>query len=377
MLEAAACVAAVLLALAPVDARTVEAWFSTGLYPWVQSAVTPASNILPFAALDALVLCTAGVLVLVVFAALRTARRTRRAGPVLRAAWQLTAAAAVAYIAFLLIWGLNYRRVPMMQRLAVADGPPASEAVTGLGLRAASELNRLYPLARSSGAATPPSENERLRDAFARVQRVLTDAPAAVPGRLKHSLLGPYFRWASVDGMINPFGLEVLANPDLLPFEEPFVAAHEWAHLAGFADESEASYVGWLTCLRADPASQYSGWMALYWQVSGDVDSADRLRLQEALQPGPRRDLEAAIMRVRRGQQPWLRDIGWRLYDRYLKANRVREGVRSYGAVVTLILLARVDESGNPVRRDAPETDAAPGGSSRAPSRNADRDSPG
>ena len=54
--------------------------------------------------------------------------------------------------------------------------------------------------------------------------------------------------------MINPFGLEVLVNPDLLPFERPFVAAHEWAHLAGYADESEASFVGWLTCMRADAA---------------------------------------------------------------------------------------------------------------------------
>src|SRR5690606_39996891 len=56
----------------------------------------------------------------------------------------------------------------------------------------------------------------------------LADAPPAVPGRLKRSLLGFYFRWASIDGMVNPFGLEVLRNPDLLPFERPFVAAHEW-----------------------------------------------------------------------------------------------------------------------------------------------------
>ena len=47
--------------------------------------------------------------------------------------------------------------------------------------------------------------------------------------------------------MVDPFALEVMANPDLLPVERPFVAAHEWAHLAGYADESEANFVGWLT----------------------------------------------------------------------------------------------------------------------------------
>ncbi|MGH9255436.1 MAG: DUF3810 family protein, partial [Vicinamibacterales bacterium] len=193
------------------------------------------------------------------------------------------------------------------------------------------------------------------------VQRTLSDARPSEPGRLKRSLLGPYFRWTSVDGMINPFGLEVLVNPDLLPFERPFVAAHEWAHLAGYADESEASFVGWLTCLHADTPAQYSGWLALFWQVSGEVNPSERARITGALAAGPRGDIEASVARIRRGEWPWLRDAGWRLYDRYLKANRVEEGVRSYGAVVTLILRARFDDGWIPVRRGASERDRPPG----------------
>jgi hypothetical protein len=167
-------------------------------------------------------------------------------------------------------------------------------------------------------------------------------------------MLGPYFRWTSVDGMINPFGLEVLINPDLLPFERPFVAAHEWAHLAGYADESEASFVGWLTCLRADAAAQYSGWLALYWQVNGEVNQAERAAIGNTLAAGPRADMAAVVERIRRSEQPWLRDAGWRVYDQYLKANRVEEGIRSYGTVLTLILRARFDEGWTPVRRDPP-----------------------
>ena len=44
--------------------------------------------------------------------------------------------------------------------------------------------------------------------------------------------------------MLNPFGLETIVLPDLLPYERPFVVAHEWAHLAGHADEAEASAIG-------------------------------------------------------------------------------------------------------------------------------------
>src|SRR5262249_60078411 len=132
-----------------------------------------------------------------------------------------------------------------------------------------------------------------LRKAFEDVQRALSDAPDAEPGRLKHSLLGPYFRWTGVDGMVNPFGLEVIANPDLLPYERPFVAAHEWAHLAGYADESEANFVGWLTCLRAREPEQYSGWLFLYWEIRGELPSADYRQLADRVSPGVRADLEA------------------------------------------------------------------------------------
>ena len=165
-----------------------------------------------------------------------------------------------------------------------------------------------------------------------------------MPGRLKSSLFGPYFRWTSVDGMINPFGLEVLANPDLLPFEKPSVAAHEWAHLAGYADESEASFVGFLTCIRAATPAAYSGWLFLYWEVNSEVGAGDRRQLASGLEEGPRRDVAAVAERVRRGQVPVVRDAGWRVYDEYLKANRVEEGVRNYGLVLTLLTRARFEE---------------------------------
>jgi hypothetical protein len=233
----------------------------------------------------------------------------------------------------------------------VEPGAPQSQAVADLGVEAATQLNALYADAHRAGWGVPPWEDEAFRAAFASAQRTLSDAPPVAPGRLKRTLFGPYFRWTSVDGMINPFGLEVLANPDLLPFERPFVAAHEWSHLAGYADEAEASFVGWLACMRADVPARYSGWLFLYWQVNGEVDDDGRARLANTLGAGPRRDVGAIVERLRRGQLPWLRTAGWRVYDQYLKANRVEEGVRSYGAVVTLILRARFEPGWMPVRR--------------------------
>ena len=93
-----------------------------------------------------------------------------------------------------------------------------------LGLRAVAALNRLYAEAHRTGWSRREEQDAAFANAFRAAQRSLVDTPPATPGRLKPTLLGLWFRWTSIDGMVNPFGLDVLANPDLLPYERPFVA---------------------------------------------------------------------------------------------------------------------------------------------------------
>jgi len=352
--ELIAVLIAAVLALAPLPAHWIESWYSTRFYPHLERLVTPTSNALPFAILDVLLIAVVLATVLPLAFAIRHAWQTRTFGRLARVVGHLVGAAAAIYILFLLVWGFNYRRVRMLDRLLVERAAPAPEQVVELGLTAVGQMNSLYPAAQQQQAPAVPEWRDRsLQSAFAQVQHALSDAPEAEPGRLKGSLLGPYFRWTDVDGMVNPFGLEVIANPDLLPFERPFVAAHEWGHLAGYADEAEANFVGWLTCIRASPAAQYSGWFYLYWQISGEVNGQERARLNAALADGPRRDINAVIARLRGGEIPALQQASWKVYDKYLKANRVDAGIRSYGEVVTLLLRARFGPGWTPVRRGA------------------------
>jgi hypothetical protein len=343
-----AIVLALVAGFAPINARFVERWYSTGLYPIIQRGLTPVSNLVPFALLDILVVGGVCLVIVVLVRSVRLARRKKKWTLLLITLARLVTSAAVIYLVFLLLWGLNYRRISMTDRL-VLDRDASPEAILDLGRVAVRQLNTMHAAAHSEGWRTSPWREHRMRDAYHAVLSDLSDARTTVPGRLKASLFGPYFRWSSVDGMINPFGLEVLANPDLLPFEKPFVAAHEWAHLAGYADESEASFVGFLSCIRASTPAAYSGWLFLYWEVSSEVGAGDRRQLAAGLEEGPRADVEAVAERVRRGQVRAVRDAGWRVYDEYLKANRVEEGVRNYGLVLTLLARARFEDGWTPV----------------------------
>lgn len=344
-----ACAAAVM----PIDGMAIERGYSTSIYPKIQAILTPVSNLVPFALFDVLTVAAVVVLILAVTVAAVRARAERRLRPLGAVLASIATSAAIVYLIFLAVWGLNYRRVPMEERLALARGAPSTEQVVTLGLDAIRRMNGLYREAHRTGWEPDPRHDRALLDAYTFVQQKLGDASVAVPGRLKSSIYGAYFRWTTVDGMVDPFALEVLANPDLLPFERTFVAAHEWAHLAGFADEAEANFVAWLTCIRAGPAAQYSGWLSLYWQIGSEVGPDDRRRLWEAVAEGPRRDVQAINDRLQRGQLPFLQKASWRVYDRYLRANRVEEGIRSYGKVITLIFRARFEDGWVPVRRPA------------------------
>jgi hypothetical protein len=52
-----------------------------------------------------------------------------------------------------------------------------------------------------------------------------------------------------------------------------------------------------------------------------------------------------------RNVSPRISAAGWRVYDSYLKANRVEAGAASYAEVVRLVLGVRFDADWRPVRR--------------------------
>ena len=333
-------------ALLPTPPTAVERLYSQGLYAFMQPWVTGATNQLPLALLDVLIVAVgAGWL----FATVRDIRRRRGwITAAVRGAARTVVLASALYLAFLALWGLNYRRVPLADKVrfdAAAISPAGARA---LAATAVDRVNALYESAHRGDAGAESAVDGRLAAALADVQRDLGARRSARPGVPKRTLLDIYFRRAAVDGMTDPYFLETLVAHDLLPFEQPIVVAHEWAHLAGYADESEANFVGWLTCVRAGNAPAYSGWLFLYGEIIFTLGAADRGSLPE-LAPGPRADRRAIVDRFRRNVNPRLSTAGWIVYDRYLKANRVEAGAASYAEVVRLVLGTKFENGWTPV----------------------------
>ncbi len=329
---------AVVAAVVPTPSDVVERWYSNGVYPGLQRTLTTMSNAVPLALLDGLIVVVVGVTGWGLVRGISRARSGRRKAEILFATLNVGALAAALYLTFLATWGLNYRRVPLTAKLDFSPARVSSDRVRALAVESTDRLNALFALSHASGASPPYSADSALADAFKIAAPEFGVSGIAALPRPKRSILDGYFRRAGVAGMTDPYFLETLIASDLLPFERPFVVAHEWSHAAGLADEGEANFAGWLACLGGTPAHQYSAWLFAYSELVQSLDEGDQRRLAAQLDAGPRDDLRAIRDRLLANVSPRVSSAGWRVYDQYLKANRVHAGTASYSEVVRLML---------------------------------------
>jgi hypothetical protein len=324
-------------ALVPLPATAIERYFSQGVYPSLQNVLTSWSNQTGVALFDFITIAIGLVGIGVLAHGVRATIRERSVRPVVRTALAVASLVSVVYLWFLLAWGWNYGRPALETRLPYEQANVTSDALHKLAQRALGEVNRLHASGHAHGFPAATEMPPALVQSFHRLERRLGRPAPTVPSRPKRTLFAGFFRSAGVDGMHAPFMLETLLNPDLIGPERPAVLAHEWAHLAGYAPEDEASFVGLIAAMGADPGSRYSAWLALLHEVVALLPRDDQIRLLGALDEGPRQD-RAAINRRHSQRVELVSRASWNTYDRYLKTQGVSEGVASYSRVVSLFL---------------------------------------
>jgi hypothetical protein len=340
-LDAVAVVLAWAVSSAPLPRGWVENGYANGAFAAMNRALVPLTNAVPFAVGDLEIVV---VLIALVVWWVRAVRRAPR-GRKLRAAGLLLAHtlgfAALALVIFELSWGLNYRRLTVVQRIDYSEARVTDAAVARFSERIVATLNENVAAAHAESL-----DRAKLRAAYEPVVERLGDRwPVAVTDA-KTTIIEPYYEAAGIGGQYSPFSFETMLNASFLPFEVPRALAHEWAHAGGFTDEGDANYIGTLACLRSDdPLIRYSG---AFWTY-GDLPESERRRLK--LDRRVIADFQASRERFLRNYKPQIFALQWRFYDRFLRANRVRGGVASYGFFLKLLVGTPLDAKGLPVLR--------------------------
>jgi hypothetical protein len=334
------------------DPALIESLYSRGLYPQLSGLLACLVAWVPFSVAEA------SLLVLAAYAAYRLVDALRRRGQRLRAlgtlALDAAAAGSAAYFAFVVLWGLNYGRVSFADNAGLDVSPAAVaelEAVSAALVDEANLLREGLPEDYRGRLALPDGRHGALSRVAAGYAALSEDLPFTAVGcvRARPALLSELLSHLGIAGIFVPLTAEPHVNTTVPPGHLPFFAAHEVAHLAGFAREDEANYLGYLACRRhPDRDYRYSGTLGASIYALGALSrvapEAAR-RLAAARSPGVQRDVEAI-------REWWQRYEGRmsrtsrRVNDAYLKSQGQREGVASYGRMVDLLIAERRDTSG-------------------------------
>ena len=317
-----------LLSLSP---RFVETFYSRGLYRWLTSVLSVASSWFSVS-LSELTLYSFIIWLLVVIAYGVSQRRFKFALVL------LGKSLVVALIWFYAGWGLHYFRLPLDVQLnlpAMMTRPDRAHFIANLNwsIRAANDHWRTIP---SKSLAEFDHEIEA---GYTRLLQKI-DLPQPCGERRPKFLLVPaLFDYTLTSGMFGPFFHEVHLSSSLLPFELPFVLAHEKAHQLGYAREDEANFLAALVCLTSpDSAVQYSGCFSLLVKflnqtmILGAIDSTVARIRPEVL------DDFAAVRERSARYAGAISDLAYDSYDLYLKANQIDEGIKNYVGVVDLMI---------------------------------------
>lgn len=311
--------------------ETVEAIYGRGIFPaisWVQrildslvSPLSPALSIL-------------GVLILGV--AWRARRDPR---PVRSFFWRMLVATAVVGHLFPLCWGWSYWRPPVLERQKISTEEPKRaelEATAALLSQAVNKAWLEWP--------QDPDWDDLDRRVDAAVMAFLEAEgldEAARPSRIRFLPSGVMFvgGWT---GVTIPWTTEGWVDPAVDPRILPVCIAHEKAHQAGFARESDANLIAFLALLRSpDPDLRYAALFDLAPVFGAEV------KVPVVLAPAVKQDLVQAVEREEEVKVQVVQETTTAVYDTYLKANAVEPGVSDYDAVALRVqawLRARPDD---------------------------------
>ena len=310
--------------------------YSQTIYPLISYVLSFFSGLFPFAIGDLFIfLSITGVIVYPFYARLRKKLPWKKI--LLRDGEYLL----WIYVWFYLAWGLNYSQKNFYERTRIpytAYTPDNFRSFTDSYIE---NLNSSYTDITSV-------EKELVCRESVRVYNQIGDSlgvhrPFHQTPRAKTMLFTPLISMVGVTGSMGPFFCEFTLNGDLLPSQYPATYAHEFAHLLGITSEAEANFYAYQVCTRSQvQAIRFSGYLSVLPHV---LNNARRLMAEEEYAQLFRRIRPEIIGLAKKNSEYWMKKynpvigrIQDRIYDLYLKGNKIESGRKNYSEVVGLLI---------------------------------------
>ena len=329
----------------------VEWVWGERLARWYAMAVGAVTGLAPFSVAEVGGAALAGALVVVVARALRAGWRAARWRGLGRAARdQLVRAAVLAsvgYAVFLLVWGVNARRIPLDEHLGLPTPPSGIDELAALYEELVTQTNGLRAqMPERDGIAVPLGDTDDILTRATVLFHRASDRWPTLAGEYaapKAVLLSRGMSALGIAGIYIPFTGEANVSVDGPAFKLAFSVCHEMAHQRGFTREDEANFIAYRVARdTGDLDFRYAAsFMAQVYTASalGEVDYQRWRALRLGVSPGVLADAEAYAAWIQ-GTRTRASVVTRAVNDTYLRTQG-STGVQSYGEVVDLLLADR------------------------------------
>lgn len=248
------------------------------------------------------------------------------------------------YVSFYVLWGFNYHRPDLTQRLKMEIPVIDSQYVQ-------SEIDLVHSnliLLRRNLV----NDNENVNEAIYGItlEESLRKTEIEILPQLGLKALPPFRIRAlypkgillilSTAGIYIPFDLEGHYDAGLHFMQKPFVIAHEMGHGYGITDEADCNFLAYLTCKASDNKYiQYTGLLTYYRYLTAYLKyhapySFGKMYFNRNASIQKDMNVINEEMEKYPDVMPEIRNF---IYDSFLKINGVEEGMASYDRVVELV----------------------------------------
>ncbi|NLZ51581.1 MAG: DUF3810 domain-containing protein [Thermoanaerobacteraceae bacterium] len=254
--------------------------------------------------------------------------------------------AGIIYLAFQLLWGLNYNRVRLNETLNLDTKTPTQQELVNLCEDLIAKANNLRKNLNENGdniMKLPYEKADALKSAYKGFESASSYYPNldGKYGRPKTIMLSKLMCYTGITGVFFPFTGEANVNMHIPDPFFPFVIAHELAHQIGFAREDEANFIAYISCINhPDIYFQYSGTLSALSYSMRALTKVNQIKHGELLATYS----EDVARDIKYNNEFWNRYSGPiekasnKINDTYLKTQNQRTGVKSYGAMVDLLI---------------------------------------
>ena len=318
--------------------EVTEKCYAQGIYPYIASLLSTLSSLFPFSLDDifyAVLIFTPLVLLISIF----TKRiKWKAAGKFL-----LNILASV-YILFYVLWGFNYFRSPLPERLGIKDREPDTEEFVQFIRQYVAELNQLHC---DFDTINKAETNRIIEETYQKLAPVLQFEYPMGKRPDKKITFSSFYAKSGITGYFGPFFNEVHVNKKVLPIEYPFVLAHEKAHQLGVTSEAEANFYSWLVCTHSSSQQiRYSAKLFISFHFFRQARGLeDYKNLVAEISPEVQADIDRISEHWKKLRNATMDKTASKLNDAYLKHNNIKSGIKDYTGVVDHVMNFSLDSA--------------------------------